>query len=108
MKSTLGAPSLARFGSGQAGSDTSNVRPTTPSPITAASQSCAASSAKKNDDDTRRCGWESLSREIDLAWQDYRDAGKTEQAWQKYRRDVARARRDYIIGDLYYLPIESD
>jgi hypothetical protein len=30
MNSTFGAPALARNGSGQAGSDTSNVRPMTP------------------------------------------------------------------------------
>ena len=30
MKSTLGAPSFARFGAGQAGLDTSAVRPMTP------------------------------------------------------------------------------
>jgi type III secretory pathway component EscR len=63
---------------------------------------------RKSDDDTRRRGWESYIREIDLAWQDYRAAGKTEQAWQKYRRELAKARRDYIIGDIYYLPIESE
>jgi hypothetical protein len=63
---------------------------------------------RKSDDDTRRRGWESYIREIDLAWQDYRDAGKTEQAWQKYRRDLAQARREFLIGDLYYLPVEMD
>jgi len=33
MNSTLGAPSLARSGSGHAGSDWSNVRPTTPGKV---------------------------------------------------------------------------
>jgi hypothetical protein len=63
---------------------------------------------RKSDDDARRRGWESYTREIDLHWQDYRAAGKTEQAWQKYRRQLAGARRNYLIGDLYYLPIESE
>ena len=63
---------------------------------------------RQSDDDARRRGWDRYVREIDLLWQDYRSAGSTEQAWQRYLRQLAQARREYLIGDLYYLPVESD
>ncbi|MCA9102312.1 MAG: hypothetical protein R3C10_13905 [Pirellulales bacterium] len=63
---------------------------------------------RKSDDDTRRRAWDAYVRDLDLLWQDYRAAGSTEQAWRKYLREMAKARREYVVGDLYYLPVESD
>ncbi|HZZ72632.1 MAG TPA: hypothetical protein VFE24_10280 [Pirellulales bacterium] len=60
---------------------------------------------RQSEDDARRRAWEAYVRELDDLWIEYRDAGSTPRAWQKYQAAAAEARRSYVVRDPYYVAI---
>ena len=63
---------------------------------------------RKPVDDYRRQSWECYTRSLDMAWQAYRSAGSTPEAFQQYLRYARHARKAYIYGDPYYVAFTQD
>jgi hypothetical protein len=53
----------------------------------------------------RRQAWERYNRRLDLLWRNFREAGSTPEAWETYKAEVARAKRDYVFADPYLAPV---
>lgn len=60
---------------------------------------------RRDEDDARRSNWDSYTRELDDLWREYREAGSTVRAWQRYQREAYQAKRRFIWNDPYYAPI---
>lgn len=60
---------------------------------------------RKPVDDYRRASWNCFTGELDLAWQAYRHAGSTPEAFEQYLVALKQARRSYVYRDPYYVPI---
>jgi hypothetical protein len=60
------------------------------------------------DDLDRRLSWESYVRELRDLWAEYREAGSTARAWREYKEAAAEAKRRYVYGDIYLMPIIDD
>jgi len=60
---------------------------------------------RQADDDARRKAWEAHVRELEDLWTEYREAGSTPRAWQKYKAAAAEAKRAYIYRDRYYAAV---
>lgn len=58
-------------------------------------------------DQARRLSWEGYCRELDRLWVDYRAAGSTAEAFETYKASAREAKRRYVYGDPYLLPIET-
>ena len=56
-------------------------------------------------DESRRLRWEVHGRRLDELWAEYRAAGSTEAAFEKYRRAAAEAKRRYIEAEPYFVPV---
>ena len=56
-------------------------------------------------DQARKQAWIAYCRELDRAWGDYRAAGATAEAMERYKQVVGQARTRYIYQDPYYAPI---
>jgi hypothetical protein len=63
---------------------------------------------RRNEDNSRRLLWEGYTQELDMLWGQYRAAGSTPEAFNKYRRDAAEAKRRYLYADPYLLPYERE
>ena len=57
------------------------------------------------EDEARHRAWDAYCRELDDLWTEYREAGSTPRAWQKYKDAVAEAKRAYVYRDRYYVAI---
>jgi hypothetical protein len=53
----------------------------------------------------RRMAWERYCRRLDVLWQQYRDAGSSPAAWEVYKLEALRAKRDYVFADPYLAPV---
>jgi hypothetical protein len=40
-----------------------------------------------------------------VLWQQYRDAGSSPAAWEVYKLEALRAKRDYVFADPYLAPV---
>lgn len=56
-------------------------------------------------DQARKQAWIAYCRELDRAWAEYRAAGSTPEAMEKYKKIVSQAKTRYIYQDPYYAPI---
>lgn len=56
-------------------------------------------------DQARKQAWLAYCRELDRAWTDYRAAGSTAEAMERYKQVVGQAKTRYIYQDPYYAPI---
>jgi len=56
-------------------------------------------------DYSRRTAWNDYVRELDRLWADYRAAGSTPRAFETYKREAAQAKRRYVVGDPWLMPI---
>ena len=57
------------------------------------------------EDYSRRLAWERYCRRLDNLWKDFRDAGSTPEAFDKYQREAGIAKRDYVFADPYLVPV---
>lgn len=57
------------------------------------------------EDYSRRMAWERYCRRLDAAWRQFRDAGSTPEAWDQYKLEASRAKRDYVYQDPYLVPV---
>lgn len=57
------------------------------------------------EDYSRRLAWERHTRRLDNLWRDFRDAGSTPEAFDKYQAEAAKAKRDYVFADPYLAPV---
>ncbi len=62
---------------------------------------------RKPVDDYRRVNWETYTRDLDVAWRQYRRAGSTDAAFVEYKRQLHDLRRNYLYNDPYYVTVES-
>jgi len=60
---------------------------------------------RHEDDYDRRLAWNAYVRQQSDLWREYRKAGATPQAWRKFKRAAAQAKRRYVYGDIYLAPI---
>ena len=60
------------------------------------------------DDYDRRVAWDAYVRELADLWTEYREAGSSPRAWRQYKEKAAEAKRRYVYGDIYLLPIVDD
>jgi hypothetical protein len=56
-------------------------------------------------DQARKQAWLAYCRELERAWEEYRAAGSTPEAMEKYKKVVGQAKTRYIYQDPYYAPI---
>jgi hypothetical protein len=56
-------------------------------------------------DQARKQAWLAYGRELDRAWNEYRAAGSTVEAMERYKQAVGQAKTRYIYQDPYYAPI---
>jgi hypothetical protein len=59
------------------------------------------------DEMDRRNAWEGYNRELDQLWKEYRRAGSTPRAWRDYNRAASQAKRRYVYGDPWYVPVHN-
>ncbi len=59
------------------------------------------------DDDHRQHAWECYAQHLDQAWQRYRAAGSTPEAWAFYKHELALLKRTYVYGDIYLVGYEA-
>lgn len=60
------------------------------------------------DEMDRRISWEAYNRELDQIWKEYRRAGSTPRAWRDYNRAASQAKRRYVYGDPFYVPVHNE
>jgi hypothetical protein len=60
------------------------------------------------EDQTRKEYWFAYCATLDKLWADYRAAGSTRAAFEKYKKDATAAKREYVYNDLYYVPIFNE
>lgn len=53
----------------------------------------------------RRVSWERYCRRLDVLWAQFRAAGSTPEAWDTYKLEAARAKRDHVFADPYLAPV---
>ena len=63
---------------------------------------------RRGEDRDRRVAWEAYCKELDALWAEYRTAGSTPVAWNKYLDAAGQAKRRYVYQDPYLLPIVGE
>lgn len=63
---------------------------------------------RQEEDNDRRAAWVSYTKQLELLWTTYRNAGSTPAAWRKYLADASEAKRAYVWGDPYLAPIVDE
>jgi hypothetical protein len=60
---------------------------------------------RRFEDEARQRNWESYCSELTDLWTEYRRAGSTPRAWEKYLHEAGQAKRRYVYNDTYLAPI---
>ena len=60
---------------------------------------------RRPEDTQRKLAWEAYCRELDQLWLNYRASGSTADGWRQYVDAAGQAKRRYVIGDPYLVPI---
>jgi len=60
---------------------------------------------RRYEDEARQRNWDSYCAELTDLWTEYRKAGSTSRAWEKYLREAGQAKRRYVYNDPYLAPI---
>lgn len=60
---------------------------------------------RRFEDEAREKNWDSYCAELTDLWTEYRRAGSTTRAWEKYIHDAGQAKRRYVYNDPYLAPI---
>ena len=58
---------------------------------------------RKHVDDARGHAWMNYVDELDRHWAEYRLAGSTPEAWERYKMKTAASKRCYVYQDPYYI-----
>ncbi len=57
------------------------------------------------EDHGRRLAYDRYVRKLDSLWKDFRDAGSTKEAFETYKLEAGKAKRDYVYADPYLAPV---
>jgi hypothetical protein len=61
---------------------------------------------RKPVDTARRLNWECYCNELERLWSEYRTAGSTTEAFETYKAAAQEAKRRYVYGDVYLVPVQ--
>ncbi|HTN74562.1 MAG TPA: hypothetical protein VL096_04920 [Pirellulaceae bacterium] len=57
------------------------------------------------EDNGRRLAWDRYTRRLDNLWKQFRADGSTKEAFETYKAEAAKAKRDYVYADPYLAPV---
>jgi hypothetical protein len=60
---------------------------------------------RRAEDEARHRNWDAYCLELDRLWTQYRMAGSTPGAWEKYRQAADQAKLRYVYNDPYLAPV---